>query len=203
MTRERFRQYGDSVKGNTGIRFSSTKYKSREEYDSLLKHGVTKHNWLKRTLTYKQFEINEKFGNDQTKIVNAFVDKLVHSFPQMLFISLPVFALILKLLYMRHKQYYYASHAIFSIHFYVFIFIIFFLLMALSKIKTLTGWDFLNYVMLFTNLTILFYEYKALRSFYAQRRGKTILKFLLLNLFHFLVLVILFILFTFFSLLKI
>ena len=42
----------------------------------------------------------------------------------MLFISLPCLHLLLKLLYVRRKQFYYVDHGIFAVHLYIFSFLI-------------------------------------------------------------------------------
>ena len=108
-------------------------YKSKEEYDSLVKAGVKKHNWFERMITYKGIELNEKYHNNRLAIINL-LGKLQHSIPQMLFVLLPLFALFLKLLYFRHKNFYYTDHAIFTIHFYIFVFIEMLLIFGISKI---------------------------------------------------------------------
>lgn len=88
------------------------------------------------------------------------------------FILLPVFALILKLFYIRQKQFY-MRHLIFSIHLHSFIFIIITVLVAAHLI-------FKGNLYLFTLLLILImpvYFVLALKKFYGQRFGKTLLKF--------------------------
>jgi hypothetical protein len=203
MNREGFKKYLDSMNSTRGIHFTTSKYKSKAEYDSLLKTGYKKHNWLERKMIYKEIEMNEKYNNDQAKILKTFSNILIHSFPQMLFISLPIFALILKLLYNRRKQFYYGHHAIFAIHLYVFFFLILLITIGLAKLDKFTSASIVDYLQIASIVYILFYEYKALRVFYEQRRGKTILKFILLNLAHVFVIVFLIVLFTFFSLLKV
>jgi hypothetical protein len=51
-------------------------------------------------------------------------------------------------------------------------------------------------------LGMLFYLYKAMRRFYGQRRGKTILKFLLLCFLLLFTIIILFLVFIFYSFYK-
>ena len=101
MTREGFSRYADTVLFGQGIHFTRTKYRSKAQYDSMLASGKKDHNWLQRQLIYKEIAMNEKYNNDPAEILKAFKHTLVHSFPQMLFISLPLLALILKLLYIR------------------------------------------------------------------------------------------------------
>jgi len=203
MTRETFKRQNLSEDDSTGISFSGSDYKSKKEYDSVLALGVKKHNWLTRTLIYRQIEINEKYKKDQGKILNTFLNILVHSFPQMLFLSLPLFALILQLLYIRRKQYYYTNHLIFSIHLYIFIFIVLLTIIGLTQLKTYLHWSLINWIIGFLFVFLFYYEYRSMRNFYQQGRGKTILKYLILNFLHLVIISILFIIFIFFSLLKV
>jgi len=123
MTRAEFKKYYDSAIEKIGIHITSTRYRSKAQYDSLLKSGAKKHNWLQRQFIYKEIEINEKFKDRPGETFIDLGNILLHSLPQMFFISLPIFAFWLKLLYIRRKEYYYVNHAIFSIHFFNFIFI--------------------------------------------------------------------------------
>lgn len=176
MSREEFQQY---MNKNGGIHFSNGDFQTRQEYDSLIKIGKVKDNWFERQLAFKQIEMKEKYNNDQKLISRAFVSNLLHSFPQMLFISLPLFALILKLLYFRRKEFYYTSHAIFGIHLYVFVFIMLLLIIGFQQLQHNFDWALFNYLIALVILYIFYYQYKSLRNFYQQRRVKTILKFLL------------------------
>lgn len=202
MTRNGFLHYRDSVKTKSGISFSNSKYKSKEQYDSVLASGKKHDGWFKRQLVYKQIELNKKFEDNPNKITQAFSETLLHSLPQMMFVSLPLFALLLQLLYARRKEFYYVNHAMFSIHLYIFIFIGMLLMFGVSKLNEQLEWGVLTVLNVLLFLGISFYEYKALRNFYKQRRAKTIFKFLLLNLGFFIVLALLFVFFIFFSLFK-
>ena len=201
ISRQKYSRYKDSI-DKEGFHITGRQYTSRQQYDSFLKAGK-KHNWLERQLTYKQIEINKKYGNDKQKIGAAFFSNLLHSFPQMLFVSLPLFAVFLKLLYIRRKNFLYVSHAIFTIHFYIFIFIVLLIAMAVKQLLATAGiapgmlGGFLMYGLIF------FYEYKAMRNFYEQRRAKTIVKFLLLNFWLLFIVTFLFVIFLFTSFLKV
>ncbi len=203
MTRDEFAKYIDTSKKKGTIHFTPGNYRSRAEYDSLLKAGVKKHNWLERRLVYKQIEIDQKYKHDGNKVLVSFINILFHSFPQMLFISLPLLALFLKLLYFRHKKYYYTNHVIFGIHLYVFVFILLLILIGLSQVKNWLHWGLINYLIGIGVIYIIFYQYKAMHNFYQQGRGKTILKFITLNLLMTFLIIFLVLIFSFFSLLKI
>ena len=148
-------------------------YRSKKEYDSLLKAGVKKHNWLERQIVYKSIELKEKYGSDPNLILVALINKFMHSLPQMLFVLLPLFALILKLVYVRRKQFYYVDHIIFTIHLYVFVFLVMLITFGIGKLKSLLHWEWLSFITAIFVVGIFFYFYKALRNFYKQRRAKT------------------------------
>ncbi len=193
----------DSLKNTEGFHFTSRKYSSKKQYDSLLATGVKKHNWLERKLINKEIEINEKYHNSGKDALTTLSSVFVHSLPQMLFVSLPFFALLLKFLYRRQKEYYYVSHGIFSIHFYIFVFIALLLILSLGKMKEAMHWEWIGFFEGLLRLGIFFYLYKAMRNFYQQSRAKTIVKFILLNFLSVFLLFFLFMVFITFSLMKI
>jgi hypothetical protein len=203
MSREEFKKFKDSVTFVSGIRFSGTNYRSKGQYDSMLASGEKKHNWIERQLIYKQIAINEKYKNDPKQIANAFKNKLIHSIPQILFISLPLLALILKFFYIRRKQFYYVSHGIFSLHLYIFLFIAMLLLFSLSKLNNHLHWGILSFLFGVLIFSLFVYEYLALKNFYQQGWIKTFFKFLLINIFFLITMSLLFAVFVFFSLFKI
>lgn len=174
-------------------------YRSKKEYDSLLKSGVKKHNWIERKIVYKNLELKEKYGSDAKLILTALINRFMHFLPQMLFVLLPLFALILKLIYIRRKQFYYVDHVIFTIHLYIFIFLVMMVTFGLGKLRSILHWSWLGFISALFVLSILFYFYKALRNFYKQRRAKTILKYFILLCMFLITTIFTFIIFFFFS----
>lgn len=202
MTREAFKKYFDSTIQNSGFSLTSSKYKSRAAYDSVLRSGKKDHNWLQRQFIYKEIELNEKYGNNANLVSKEYLKILLHSLPQMFFILLPLFALILKLLYIRRKEYYYVNHSIFSIHFYIFCFITMLVMFGLGKLNEQLGWGVITFIEVMLGLYIFFYLYKSMRKFYQQRRAKTVLKFLLLSILLFVTMLALFFIFIVYSFYK-
>ncbi|NCI49507.1 DUF3667 domain-containing protein [Sediminibacterium roseum] len=143
---------------------------------------------------HQKLHLNEKYNGDGKAIWKAVLEKFNHLVPQMLFVSLPLFALILQLMYARRKSFYYVNHVVFTIHLYCGTFIIILAGMLvdylLNKMGWMVGWD--NVVF---GLLTLFFMYKSMRNFYHQRRAKTILKYCIIL---FLSLFIMTFLFTFF-----
>lgn len=199
MTREEFRQYVEN--SGSGFQVIGIKYKTKAEYDSALAAGK-KHNWIERAFVYKIIEINTKYKGNRTGAMIALREKLLHSIPQMLFWSLPLLALLLKLLYIRRKDFYYVSHGIFSLHFYIFIFLDLLLIFLIGELQDKLHWGFFTFIKAFLYLGMFFYLYKAMRNFYQQGRAKTILKYFLLFCLFMIVIGILLTVFVLFSVYK-
>lgn len=157
------------------------KYRDKKEYDSLKLLGQTKETGLGKLLVEKGFEMNEKYGNDNARIQNAYVDNLLHSIPQTLFFTLPLFALALQLLYLRSRKHNYVFHVIFTIHLYIFIYIDFLMIYLFEKLSQIKYLHWLSTVEIILELAIFYYAYKAMRNFYDQGRGKTLLKLFILS----------------------
>ena len=95
------------------------------------------------------------------------------------FLLLPIFALILKLVYIRRKHNY-MRHLIFSIHIHSFIFLVMIIIVAMYMI-------FKGNLEIITSLlffAIPVYFVIALKRFYGQKIGKIILKFLAISLLY-------------------
>ncbi len=82
-----------------------------------------KDGWFKRRLTHKEIDFKEKYNENPNELMEKLGESILHRLPYMLLFSLPLFALILKLVYIRRKQFYYADHGVFTIHLYVFSFL--------------------------------------------------------------------------------
>jgi len=208
MTREEFKKYADTVfkiflDTSSGLHFTGAEYISAKGFDSLQHTDAREHSWFKRQLIHKELELNEKYHNNKLEIFNAIKEAWMHSLPQMLWISLPLLALILKLMYVRRKQFYYVSHIIFSIHLYVFLFIAQLVILSMSKLDRTFDLGFLNFVSVILTLGLFVYEYLALKNFYRQGWIKTFFKFLLINISYIIMLVLLFAFFGVFSFFKI
>ena len=185
-----------------GIQMTETAYPSKEAYDSVLRSGKVKHGWVQKQLVYKEIALNKKYNNDAKVIATAIIDKFLHILPQMMFVLLPLFALGLKLLYIRRKRFYYVDHIIFSLHLYVFVFMAMLIIFFIGKMYTWLDWQFLRWLSLLVTLSIFFYLYKAMRNFYQQRRAKTVVKYFILLLYFLVITLTLFTLFFLFSFLQ-
>lgn len=140
-----------------------------------------------------------KYGDDNHAMLTDFSDAFIHKFPYLLFLSLPVFALILKLLYRRRKAFVYSDHAVFTLYHYIFSFFVLLFMFGLGSLEGRTKWSIFQWLIFGLMLLWAVYLYKGLRRFYGQGRLKTIGKFLLLNIFGFIAFVALLLLFLLFT----
>lgn len=199
MSRQEFKKYYDSIILNSGINFTATHYKSKAQYDSVLRSGKMQDAWWQKKLVYKEIELNEKFKNNPGEILGTIGEALLHRLPQLLFVSLPLLALLLRLLYFRRKEFYYVSHGIFSIHLYIFIFIALLFSFGLDKLNVTLHSGVVSFLKGLITIAIFFYTFKAMRNFYQQGRAKTITKFFILNWLFLFIMLLLFSVFLFFS----
>lgn len=103
-------------------------------------------------------------------------EKVSHSIPKVMFITLPLMALILQLFYRKLKQFYYVNHIIFILHLYVAVFLILLLGIGLDYFDEKTHWAIFPFLSSLVGLGTFFYTYKAIRNFYHQGRFKSFIK---------------------------
>lgn len=154
--------------------------------------------WFEQKMSRKIIAINDKYRYNGREFWRRANEKFTHSVPQMMFVSLPLVALILQLLYMRRKQYYYVNHVIFTINIYIAIYILLLIFYFFTGLYSWTGSRIFELLSFGTYLFIFIYVYKSMRNFYQQRRAKTILKYFLF-LFLFFVLMLFLMAFYFFT----
>jgi hypothetical protein len=160
--------------------FGEAKYTTLEKYDSLDKIGKINDTKIEKYYVRRQLNFRKQY-NYNSKLVNkAMKDVILHLIPQVLFLSLPFFAFLLQILYSRNKRFYYVSHVIFTLHLYIFVYIDIFFINLISTFLDYKYLGWLEAVIVFMGFYILYYLYRAMRNFYEQRRGKTVLKYFIL-----------------------
>jgi hypothetical protein len=127
--------------------------------------------------------LSKKFGSRFAVGVNKmktnpqlFFDKLHEHTPHIIFLMLPIFALLLKLMYIRSNVFY-IQHIVFTFYFHSFVFFI----LLFSTLIGHSGIDFMADYSDFLVILIPFYLYTGMRRVYKQSRGKLVTKFLLLG----------------------
>lgn len=169
-------------------------YHSVNEYDSVQKKlpQNERDGFIASTVEKKNLEIKGKYKTTN-EIIEHLSENFIHHIPQMLFVALPLFALLLQFLYLQQRnKFYYVSHAIYSIHLYTAVFVMLLIRMLLGSVFSAilhikTGW--LSGIVF---IVILFYWYKAARNFYEQNRMKTILKLIVLSFLSLILMLVLF-----------
>jgi hypothetical protein len=197
------RDSGIATEADRGLKVSTkfvpfdVQYSSLAQYDSIQQSlpEDKRDGCFRRTANRKSLEIGEHYKSDNKEFWIDVLEKFQHSFPYMLFVSLPLYALFLKLLYIRRKQFYYADHGIFLIHLYVFTFILLLLFIGINKLKTITGSGLPGFLMAALIIYGMFYALKAMKNFYKQGWVKTIIKFVVFNILCVLALSLLFTIF--------
>lgn len=179
--------------------------KTINEYDSIQRSlpPEERAGWLSRLVMHKAISINERYPNGGRDFWLKLREKFYHSIPQMMFVSLPLVALILRLLYLRRKQYYYVNHLIFTINLYIAVYILLLIYYGLTALYNFTTFPLFSWLEFFVQLFVLYYVYKAMRNFYQQRRAKTLLKYFLFLIVFFMLMFLLMAVFFFTSALQI
>lgn len=127
-------------------------------------------------------QYRQRFDGNDGAMISDFMNKLLHRFPYLLFFSLPFFAAILKLLYVRNKRLYYYDHAVFTLYHYVFTFILMLLVFGVSGLEDRTDWWIFNFINIVLFICWPLHLLFAMKRFYAQGWSHTVTKFLLLNI---------------------
>jgi hypothetical protein len=167
---------------NTGDTLSRTQLNNYEpkttaEYDSIQKAlpAAERDGSIIQAINKKIINLQQHYGEDKAEMMHRFKANFAHSLPYMLFLSLPLIALLLRLLYVRRKQFYYVSHGIFTIHYYCLVFLALLLAYTLEKFG---GWGpVVGGIIRFGTVV---YLYAAMYRFYKQGWFKTFIKFILL-----------------------
>jgi hypothetical protein len=161
----------------------TTRYATVEAYEKAqsLLPIEKKDNWLERALEKKSIQLNQKYAGDKFEIGKALIEQFRHYFSRMLYISLPVFAFFIWILYRRNKNHYFVDHIIFSIHIYCAYFIILFVVKNIELVYENLMHTPFTVLDIFVALLLPYYLYKSLRNHFHQSRAKTLVKFSILT----------------------
>jgi hypothetical protein len=108
-------------------------------------------------------------GMSIAEFTRRLLSDLEKNLPKMMFFLLPVFALLLKMIYPLSKRFY-VEHLIFSFHFHAFMFIVLTLLLVFD-IEILQG---------VAPFVVLLYLFLAMKTAYVQSYARTLLKMVML-----------------------
>jgi hypothetical protein len=121
-------------------------------------------------------EIFDKTRNNDSSALAVIIDTFKSNIANLIILLLPVFAGILKVLYIRRK-YYYVEHLIFAIHVHCFAFLLLSIVTVVNNLVLLSD-AFVGYFY----FVFLLYFYFAVKNMYGQKWGRTFVKFNLLGM---------------------
>ncbi len=124
----------------------------------------------------KYYYIERLSTKEKQHYFNNVIKIATKKIPQLLWVVLPLIIWLLKIINVRHKNYWYVNHGVFAIHVTIFIFTIILLQMLLQYIDGKLGWGFANAFSNITSLLMLVYIALAYKQFYKQSWLKTIIK---------------------------
>lgn len=172
-------------------------YKTFESYDSAQKKlpSAERAGFIRRKMVAREIEVNHKFktGNEYGAHI---AEIFMHSIPKIVFISVPLFALMLQLLYLRkRKAFYYSDHVVYTLHLVCFLFISLFLLICVNKLADLPYMNWIGYLWIPIFIYQLYYGYMGMKALYGGGWGKTLVKYMLFAFMSFIVVVLVFAIF--------
>ncbi|QHS57272.1 DUF3667 domain-containing protein [Mucilaginibacter sp. 14171R-50] len=167
--------------GNFTVFGSNANEKTYEEYlanQSKLAPGE-RDNFIERYFVKKGYDWKNQ-GKNATEI---FIEGFKHNIPKMMFLLLPLFALILKIAFWKNRKLY-VEHLIYSIHLHCFLFLFLTVVLIISMILP-ASWDtVMDWVGIAAYIIILWYVYRSFRTVYNRSRWRTVSKLIGVSLMY-------------------
>jgi len=167
---------------------------TEEEVDAQIETNVSKLelDWLSDQQTETVRNIARQQASKAYRIYkedpSRFVDIILDTLPPMMFVLLPIFALLLKLTYLFSGRYY-SEHLVFAIHNHCFLYMT---TMLIQLFELMTAPSYLalaaEWIVMLLSIWIPVYLVMSLKVFYAQGFAVTIFKSLFLSVLYFMLL---------------
>jgi hypothetical protein len=129
--------------------------------------------FIMRLINKKALSYRQNYG---PRAKEVFLEQFQHNIPKMMFLMLPLCALIFQVTFWRNKKYY-VEHLIYTFHLHCFLFL-FLTIVMLLEIIIPTAWHITDWLNLIATLCIIWYLYKSLRVFYQRSAFRTVTKLL-------------------------
>ena len=148
-----------------------------ETYEQYLKNqeklpANKRDNIVEQYYNKKVYAWKERGGENTKKMIEEGVK---HNAPKMMFLLLPLFALLLKISFYKNKKFY-VEHLIFSFHFHCFMFLFLIIIMLLKKVTPESWSQIDSYLSAAGFFGVLWYLYRSLRVVYHRSVRRTISK---------------------------
>jgi len=125
-----------------------------------------------RMINKKAIDYRQKYGS-RTKEV--FFEQFKHNIPKMMFLMLPLCALIFLVTFWSNKKYY-VEHLIYTFHLHCFIFLFLAIIMLIELITPASWAGLTDWLTIIATGVIIWYLYKSMRVFYKRNPFRTITK---------------------------
>jgi hypothetical protein len=139
---------------------------------------------LKMEIHKKAIAYRHKYGSRAKEV---FYEEFKHNIPKMMFLMLPLFALILKLTFSKNRKFY-VEHLIYTFHLHCFLFIFMVFIMLLELIIPV-DWFIVDWINLGATVYVIWYIFRSLRIVYARSVFRTITKMIGMSIMYFVVFV--------------
>lgn len=156
-------------------------FKTSEEYIQY-QNGLSKEkrdDYITRLIKISELKITNRISKNRNEAIQQLIQSYLNNFPKLLFLSLPLMAAILSMIFYRNKSFSYVSHLIFLLHLYNFTLIALLIGYLFAQLNTWTSWSIFNWLLLTTQLWIFYYGYKSMRNLYQTSKWKGRLQYLL------------------------
>ncbi|MGC4039088.1 MAG: DUF3667 domain-containing protein [Chitinophagaceae bacterium] len=172
-----------------------TTFKSMNAYDSAQKQlSVSSRDGKFLTMVkHVGYRLTELYGNSRARFWSDVLNRFLHWFPYILIVCFPFYVLLLRLFYIRRKGFDFTLHAVFLMHIYAFAFLLFLVFLGIISLRRLTEEERIWFTAFVAFFYLLIYLFRAMKRFYKQSTGKTLIKFIFFNLFCSILLVAIFI----------
>ncbi|MEY5069211.1 MAG: hypothetical protein RLZ47_1073 [Bacteroidota bacterium] len=136
--------------------------------------------WLEQFFIKKNFQLKQEYGD---QLYNKVMEAVQNHLPKMMFVLMPLFALILSLSFYKSKLYF-IDHLVNTLHVHSFLFLLY-ITIELIAMAWPSADDFLIGIGMVVST---WYVYRAMRTVYQRSRWHTVFKLGLLGLLYFLLL---------------
>lgn len=157
---------------------------------------------LFQNIIFHFFELQKKYPESK-EFYLALYDGVTHKMSQVLFLTIPLLALILQLVFIRRKYYYFMHHGIFVLHIATSLFITLFIRNVLNIAQLTLSWEFIDVIKNILMLAWFYFYYRSFKNFYQLKAVKSVGLFLTSFIAQLTLVLIVFVslvLFSFFSL---
>lgn len=165
-------EFNLSLQEGDVIKIAVDDFENMKEDSLMNAYGI--HGFWEKLIVRQQVRLFKKGDN--------FVFYILSNTLWMMLVMMPMLAVVLKLMYIRSRNFYYFEHLIFSFHVHSFQFLLF------SLVVLSSNWlsdDKFSMVISFSFLAAFLYAFFALKRFYRQGWIKTFLKYLIISLAYF------------------